>query len=487
MGRDAPSLETPLGLIGQEGRRRVLLAVDAAARRQGLKVGMPASKAQALVSGLVVHDADPKADLGALERLCIWMQRRYSPLIAPDAPHGLQLDITGCAHLFGGEKELLKEIIRRLAEANIDARAACAPSYGAAFALARCVANPLYVMSAEQVAKTLELLPITALRLPVETIAALKQVGLERIGELNATSRAPLTLRFGPLVGERLDHAYGRRNEPFDPHFPPDILFVRRNFAEPIGAAETISRYTAQLTQQLSERLEIKGLGARTLDLFFYRVDNRIQTIRCGTAKPVRDAKRLAKLLCDKIEGIDPGFGIETMILAATLTEPLQYRLVASGLAEPPSADVSALVDTLTSRIGSDHVYRLAAVESDVPERAVKRVAPLAAPSGVNWPPHWPRPSRLLDPPEQIETIALLPDHPPVSFTWRGSRRRVSRADGPERLFGEWWKSDNERLSVRDYFQVEDDLGERFWLFRAGDGEDPYTGSHAWFVHGIFA
>jgi protein ImuB len=122
-----------------------------------------------------------------------------------------------------------------------------------------------------------------------------------------------------------------------------------------------------------------------------------------------------------------------------------------------------------------------------VPERAVKRVAPLAAPSGINWPPHWPRPSRLLDPPEQIETIALLPDHPPVSFTWRGLRRRVSRADGPERLFGEWWKSDNERLSVRDYFQVEDDLGERFWLFRAGDGEDPYTGSHAWFVHGIFA
>src|ERR1700709_460527 len=162
MGRDAPSLETPLVLIGQEGRRRVLLAVDAAARRQGLKVGMPPSKAPGLVSGLVVHAADPKADLGALERVCIWMQRRYSPLIAPDAPHGLQLDITGCAHLFGGEKELLKEIIRRLAEANIDARAACAPSYGAAFALARCVANPLYVMSAEQVAKTLELLPITA-------------------------------------------------------------------------------------------------------------------------------------------------------------------------------------------------------------------------------------------------------------------------------------------------------------------------------------
>lgn len=145
------------------------------------------------------------------------------------------------------------------------------------------------------------------------------------------------------------------------------------------------------------------------------------------------------------------------------------------------------MIDTLSNRIGEQHLYRCAPVESDIPERAVKRVTALAPATGANWPPHWPRPSRLLDPPERVETVALLPDHPPAFFTWHGKRRRVARADGPERVFGEWWKAAAETKTVRDYFQVEDDAGERFWLYRAGDGENPATGPQNWFLHGIFA
>jgi protein ImuB len=125
-------------------------------------------------------------------------------------------------------------------------------------------------------------------------------------------------------------------------------------------------------------------------------------------------------------------------------------------------------------------------VASDVPERCIMRIAPLAPNTGEAWPDHWPRPSRLLPAPEPIDAIALLPDYPPVSFTWRGSRRRVIRADGPERVFGEWWKRDAELATVRDYFQVEDEAGERYWIYRAGDGEDAATGSHRWFLHGVF-
>ena len=160
------------------------------------------------------------------------------------------------------------------------------------------------------------------------------------------------------------------------------------------------------------------------------------------------------------------------MTLTALVAEPLVYRASASRLGEPEVKDVSGLIDTLSNRIGESQLYRLAPVESDIPERAIQRVTPLAPATGASWPPHWPRPSRLLDPPEHIETVALLPDHPPAAFTWRGLRRRVARADGPERMFGEWWKSETERNAVRDYFQVEDDAGERYWLFRAGDGED---------------
>jgi protein ImuB len=230
----------------------------------------------------------------------------------------------------------------------------------------------------------------------------------------------------------------------------------------------------------------LRGLGARRLDLLFGLVDNRVQAIRVGTAQPVRDVKRLTRLLCDKIEKVDPGFGIEIMRLAATAAEPFATKQTISSLIDEPEADVSGLIDILSNRVGETRLYRFAPVASDVPERSVHRVAAAAPDTGGGWPTQWPRPARLLAPPEPIETVALLPDHPPVQFTWRGSRRRVRRADGPERVFGEWWKRDAELIAVRDYFQVEDDAGERYWIFRAGDGEDAGTGSHKWFLHGIF-
>jgi protein ImuB len=486
MGASAPSLDIPLVLIGHEGRKRVVLAADQEARREGLRPGMAASKAQALVANLAVMDADPDADRIALEKLAIWMQRHFAPIVAPDGD-GLMLDITGCAHLFGGETAMLQQIVGKLAAVHIGARIAAAPSYGAAHALARTVAAPIYQQQQDKLAGALSLLPVSALRLPTEILAALKQLGFDRIEELNSTPRAPLALRFGPIIGTRLDQAYGRADEPFVPILPLEMPHVRRNFAEPIAAPETLARYTTKLVEQLCADLEVKGLGARKLDLLFFRVDNRIEAIRIGTAKPVRDVKRLAKLLCDKIETVNPGFGIETMTLTALVAEPLTYRAVSTSLTEAAAPDVSGLIDTLANRMGEERLYRVAPVESDIPERAVKRVTVLASPTGATWPAHWPRPTRLLNPPERVETLALLPDHPPTFFTWRGRRRRVAQADGPERIPEEWWKSDAEMKAVRDYFQVQDEAGERFWLYRAGDGEDPATGPQDWFVHGIFA
>jgi protein ImuB len=486
LGAAAPPAEAPLVLIGREGRRRVVLAADRAALRAGLRVGMPATKAQALVKGLIVRDAEPAADIEALERLALWALQRYAPIVATDPPDGLVIDTTGAAHLHGGEDVMLKTMVERLAASGIAARAAIADSWGAAHGFARCAARPVIVIQPGESAKAIVDLPIAALRLPRDMVDALRLLGFERIGELAAKPRAPLTLRFGPELGRRLDQAMGRLSEPIVPVRPPDLIEVRRGFAEPIGAAETIARYTGKLVTQLCEALEAKGLGARRLDLLFYCVDNRIEAIRIGTALPVRDVKRLTRLLCDRIETVDPGFGIEIMSLAATLAEPLAPKQTISSLVEEPEADVSGLIDVLANRVGEKRLYRFAPVASDVPERSVQRVAPMAPVTGEGWPDHWPRPARLLSTPEAIETVALLPDHPPVTFTWRGVRRRVRRADGPERVFGEWWKRDAELIAVRDYFQIEDEAGERFWIYRAGDGEDPETGSHRWFLHGIF-
>ena len=472
-------------LVGRDGRKRVVVAADAAVRGLGIHPGMVASMAQALVAGLIVHDADPAGDAQALDRLALWALRRYAPVVASDPPDGLMIDVTGATHLLGGETATLADMIERLAAVGIAARVAVAGTYGAAHALARFGGQPVTTV-VEGDHDALTNLPITALRLPPATIDGLRRLGFDRVGELAATPRAPLALRFGTNVGRRLDQMFGRSSEPFELVDAPELIRVVQAFAEPIAAAETIARYIAKLVDKLCAALEERGLGARKLDLLFHRVDDALQAIRVGTAKPVRDRKQLTRLLCDRIDTVSPGFGIETIILSAPLAEPLDYRAAVSNLVNTAVADVSELIDVLANRVGDGSLYRLEPVASDVPERSTRRVAALAVEAGSNWSGEWPRPSRLFSSPERVETVALLPDHPPAAFTWRGTRRRIKRADGPERVFGEWWKRDAESAAVRDYFQVEDEAGERFWLFRAGDGQDPDTGEQGWYIHGIF-
>lgn len=485
-GSSARPAEAPLVVAGRDRNRRVLTAADAAAQALGLHPGMPVTKAQALVPGLVIEPADPGADAESLERLALWMLQRVAPIVAVDPPDGIVIDSTGADHLHGGEAAMLEALVGRLTLSGVTARAAIADTWGAAHALARHRADPILIAAPGTTTALLAPLPLEALRLPPAIPAGLRDLGFVRIGDLIGQPRAPLTRRFGPELCRRLDQALGLAAEPIEPLRPEGVIEVRRSFAEPIAAAETIARHTARLVGALCAVLEEQGLGARRLDLICHRVDSRAQAVRIGLARPVRDPRRLTRLLCDRIETIDPGFGIEILSLAAPLAEPLGLRQAGSSLIETPAPDLSGLIDRLTNRVGGKAVYRFAPVASDVPERSVRRVPALAEETGAGWPDHWPRPARLLPRPEPIETMALLPDHPPNWIIWRGVRHRVRRADGPERVFGEWWKRDAELAAVRDYFRIEDEAGERFWIFRAGDGEDAATGSHRWFLHGVF-
>ncbi|MCT8999931.1 Y-family DNA polymerase [Chelativorans intermedius] len=485
-GGASPPPEAPLVLVGRTGRRRLITALDANAQALGVSVGMPVTKAQALVPGLVVLNADPAADAEGLDRLALWALQRISPVVAPDPPDGLVIDTTGADHLHGGEARMLTAIVQRFAASGVEARAAVADTWGAAHAAARFLRRYTSVIAPGETEAMLRPLPLATLRLEPDTVAGLRTLGFETVGDLMAQPRAPLALRFGPEIGRRLDQALGRLAEPVDPVRSPELVEVRRVFGEPIGAGETIARYTARLTDALCAELEKRGLGARRLDLLFHRVDNTKQFIRIGTAQPVRDPRRLTRLLCERIETVDPGFGIEVMVLAAIQSEPLKDKQTISSLVEEPEPDLSDLIDVLANRVGENRLYRFKPVQSDVPERSVTRVPALAPESGATWEGDWPRPPRLLPRPEPIETMALLPDNPPVWFTWRGVRRRVRRADGPERIRGEWWKRDAEMSTVRDYFRVEDEAGERYWLFRSGDGERGESGSQKWFLHGIF-
>jgi protein ImuB len=484
---DAPP-ETPVIVAAREGSRRLVTAVDAAARALGITPGMAVAKAQAMQPGLCVMEADPAGDAAGLKRLAAWCLRQVSPLAAPDAPDGVWIDVTGAAHLFGGEAALLDWLTRRLAQGGIAARAALADTPGAAHALARFGAAPCHVDPPGGAAASLAPLPVAALRLDRAVVEALNRLGFESVGQLMAAPRAPLVKRFGGAVTRRLDQALGTAREPIEPLLSPDVPRARLSFAEPIATAEDLARAAALLTERVCAKLLRLGLGARQLDLVFTRVDGASQTLRVGTSAATRDAGHIMRLLRDRLETVDPGFGIEAAYLAATQCDTLGARQAVSDLAAVRgNADLSLLVDTLANRLGGDRVFRLAPVESDVPERSVRRVPPLEANAAADWPDDLPRPARLISPPQRVRVLALLPDHAPKNFVWRDRSYRVRCADGPERIFGEWWRGASERAAVRDYFSVEDEDGQRFWLYREGNGEDPATGSHAWYLHGLFA
>jgi protein ImuB len=475
-----------LALKGSDGRRRVISAADDLAIRMGAYVGMPVAKAESLFADLVVMDSDPADDAAALKKLAIWALRLYSPIVAMDPPDGLVLDIQGAAHLYGGEQGLVHDAIRRLADLGVTAVAALADTWGAAHAVARFGGKRVQIVPPAETGDALIGLPVEALRLPGEMLPDLRLLGIDTIGELAAKPRAPLTQSFGPKLFRRVDQAFGRLAEPIEPVESPELISIQRVFAEPIGAPETIEKYTRRLTDQMCDRLEEAGLGVRRLDLHFTRVDNRIETIFVATAKPVREPKRLGRLLCDKIEQVDPGWGVDKMTLTAAFVEPLSLRQVAAAFSEPARPDVEDLWDVIVNRYGAASLYRAVSVATDIPERAVKRLPPTSVEIGSARNAGYRRPQRMYRRPEPIMALAVLPDHPPRAFTWRGQRYSVARADGPERVRGEWWRSDNEKGKVRDYFILEVENGERFWVFRAGDGQHDGTGSLNWYLHGKF-
>jgi len=477
--------ERPLALTARVGSQRLVVALDLPARREGVYPGMPASRAQAMLPGLILKESMPAAEAAALHKLALWC-RRYSPLVAADPPDGLLLDVSGCAHLFGGEEKLLADLLSRLSRMGLTARAALAGSLGAAHALARYGESRAALVPAETpLAERLAPLPVAALRLEEERSEALRRLGFETIGDLLEAERAPLARRFGAETFRRLDQALGRAAEPFAPLRHEERIEAKLAFLEPVAVAEALSGAVEKLCEELCDLLAVRQEGARRLDLLFARLDRSTAFLSVRLARPGRKPAHMARLLIERLGEVDCGLGVENLRLLASVTAPLRPDQIASPLAgRSEEPDLAELVDRLSSRLGGARIFRTAPVESDFPERAVKRVPPLARlrEKALTRPRQWPRPARLLAHPEPVEVTALLPDYPPAFFIWEGRRHRVRRADGPERILGEWWREAGEIALVRDYFQVEDEEGARFWLFRqAGSG-----GLARWYLHGFF-
>jgi protein ImuB len=344
------------------------------------------------------------------------------------------------------------------------------------------------------------------LRIDDAATELLHRLGVRTIGQLAAMPRAPLVRRFGAGLAARLEQALGRLPEPLHPVIPPEPIVVTQRFAEPIATAEAIEHWLANSSPASPPRSKARRAGVQALECVAERVDGVPQRIRIGLARPNRDPAHLLRLLKRRIEDVEPGYGIDAITLHVRRAAPLGPQPFVERLDEEIAPDIATLVDTLATRIGLRAMWRMRPVESDVPERSTARAAVLDPPErgGARpkiddirqldrnpalhpWHPEWPKPTRLLRRPERLDhVIAELPDHAPRRFTWRGQPHRVVRADGPERVHGEWWKHVAEAEHVRDYFRVEDEEGRRYWLFRRGDGERPATGDLSWYLHGVF-
>ena len=475
--------EPPLVMAAQAGNRLEIQAVNPAARALGLMPGMAVADARAWVPHVIVLPLEPEADAAGLKQLADWATR-FSPLVAIDGIDGLMLDIAGCAHLWGSETRMLTDLDRHMRAFGFHYRAAIADTIGAAWGAARFGAAAHQVVPPVQQRIALADLPPHALRLPEDLCAQLQRLGLKRIADLCALPRTALARRFGAVLMDRLDQALGRQEEVLSPLLPPPQCYVRMDFAEPIVQRADIDRALGLLLKRLADALRPHDSGPRKLDFSCYRLDGDTQRLTIGTARASLDAAHLFRLFEERLDQLRPDDGFEAMRLSGRDMERLtthQHDFEAGGAVRH---DLAPLIDRLSNRLGEDAVHRFETRESHIPERAVRRLPPLADSPRLHWPKASQRPIRLLSHPEPIEAVAPIPDDPPVQFRWRHVLHKVRAAEGPERIAPEWWRPGDQDAEIRDYYRVEDAEGRRFWLYRAGLYQT--TPAPRWFMHGMF-
>jgi len=485
--------ETPLVFTDKVKGALRLAAVDQAARSSGLEPGMALADARARVPMLEAVERDEAADCAWLERLadgCI----RYTPMVALDPPNGVILDVTGCTHLLGGEAGLAADVEVRCARLGMTLRHAFASTAFAAHALARHQALPV-----GDEAAAIRRLPVAALELEPEATQGLLRAGLKNVGELAKRPMAAIAARFGGETVAALRQLLSEAVKPIQPRVPIAPIRAERRFAEPVARTEYALEVLGELAAEAVRQLEQVQAGGRQFEAAFFRSDGLVRPLAVETSQPTRDPKLVIRLFGERIEGlsdpIDPGFGFDLIRLSVPIIEPLAATQLKLGGGTANDAEVAALIDRLSTRLGRERVRRFVAQDTHIPEQmqlalpAVEAGTPAAA-----WPASPPgepplRPLHLFDPPQPIEVIAEVPDGPPHRFRWRRKFHEVKRFEGPERIASEWWKRRDGAVDkpglTRDYYRVEDARGRRFWVFRHGLYEE--KPNPQWYLHGLFA
>ncbi|MES2680865.1 MAG: DNA polymerase Y family protein [Bacteroidota bacterium] len=478
--RRQPELkQIPFALAMQERNRRVIKAVNETAQAGGIYTNMVLADALALMPELEVMDYDTGQAAKLLNALAEWCIR-YTPVVAIDLPDGLFMDVSGCTHLWGGEKEYILDIQKRLNVFGYTVQVAIADTPGAAWALSH-FGEAMHVVADEQL-QALSPLPVAALRLETSIVDRLEKLGLRTIGSFMRMPRTALFRRFGPSLLMRLDQATGTEMELLEPVKPPVPYHERLPCLEPINTAVGIEIALKNLLEILCLRLQRESKGMRQCNFIGLRLDGQVEKISIGTSRPSRNVQHLFKLFENKIQSIEPDLGIDLFILEAPVVEELHGSQDALWQAtNAGEIAIAELLDRFSGKAKTLSIHRYLPAEHYWPERSVKEAGSLSEQPATLWRNDLLRPPHLLLHPELIEVSVLLPDYPPLLFIHKGILHTVKKADGPERIEQEWWLQEG---LYRDYYCVEDQHGARYWLFRLGDYD---SGDVKWFLHGFFS
>ena len=470
----------PFVLACPERGRMLVHASSAEAGSRGVFPGMVLADARAILPSLEVFDYDPKLEgrlLKALARWCI----RYTPTAAVDLPDGLILDITGCAHLWGGEPFYLNDILSTLQSKGYGVGAAIADTIGSAWAIARYGKEP-FIAAPGNHKELLLPLPTASLRLEKGLLQLMGKLGFKRIEQFIDLPKSSLRKRFGEALLLRLGQALGTEHEYIE---GVQLLKPYREelpCMEPIFTLTGIELALKRLLETLCKRLAKEGKGLRTGVFSGLRVDGKMVQINIGTGSASHNPSHLFKLFELKLSLLEPGMGIALFTLEAPLVEEVEG--VQEAIWDTTNHDQKAileLLDNIAGKVGMNAVHRYLPREYHWPERSIKEVPFLEGKPTAPWPTGMARPLHLLPQPERISVMVHLPDYPPKHFRYKGKIYNIVKADGPERIEQEWWLQSG---PPRDYYCVEDEEGIRYWLFRLGlYGE----GEPEWFIHGYFA
>lgn len=517
--RSQPEAEEKATLITERCLRRnkeIVLRSSNEARMFGASPGMNLASARACLEEVEVFEFNPEYEAKFLKSLAEWSSR-FSPFVNTDIGSflskpdektlskllrdprhsGLYLDVSGQTRVFGGYEELLKKLSSELARLGFSSRLAITPSYGASWALARYGKNRCYLLTEKLLLKEiLGPLPVTALQTSRAIEDSLRQVNIKLIQDLYSIKPSELNKRFDKTLSERLALCLGEKSEAAKTLRLAKKTLEQIIFDSPLSVQESLIEAFRHCLLSLLKKLEDKEQKLSELLIEIKPVRLPCQKKLLVFSQPTSDAYHIEKISLPWLENINMGFGIEKITLlveAKALVSKLQTDYLYKD--DSSSRDLGELIDRLKHSAKTAHMHLH---ESYLPEKsfsfrneAQTKDVPLLKAN---------RPPLILEHPQPIKTMAMLPDHPPFQMTWKGQTYKLIEGSSSERINNEWWKLNEENSDKREYFRVKVEEGPWLWIYRQWQANYSDKISHQglketetnskqtaqWFVHGIW-